>query len=813
MDDLAARLQPHHLRMLRDESAIADDVILARGYRTVTQPGELAGLGFTQAQRLAPGLLLPLHPTDGSEPTLFIYRPDNPRAVSARDGTRRILKYEAPKGSGTRIDCPPACQADLGNPAVDLWITEGQKKADSLASRGLCAIALLGVWNWKGRNAQGGTTLLADWDYVALKGRHVHIVYDSDVMTKAQVQLAMRRLVEHLQRRGATVDTIYLPQTNGHKVGVDDFFAAGHSIDDLHGLIEAPRPTPQPAVPQVDILEEAPQVIRRPMTLHSDHAYAATWLYVKKTITEKLDASGQIILLPEPEVIHTQELYVLRDDGVLFGPGADQELDDLGVEVALPEIPQAHKLWSKAGVMRYRAGQHPDPLDVFSRVVRTIDTFIDFSRSLADQESMAELVACYVLHTYLLDAFQVTSFLWPNGDRGAGKTQTVSLICDLAYLGQMVLSGGSFAALRDLADYGACIAFDDAEGLSDPKKSDPDKRALLLAGNRRGAVVPLKELTGEKIWRTRYVDAFCPRCFSAIRIPDAVLASRTIVIPLIRTGDRAKANRDPNDTSHWPCDWKRLRDDLWAFGLAHLASVHKYAEEVNGASSLLGRNLEPWRPILTVARLLDALDTGQRLVREVTTTDDNGQETTRQLSLFGRMEAISVGYQAERPELEMSDITVLVLKSIVQCMNHAKYANSAKYAKYREAVVFSSADLREAFDALAEEDEVDVSWMGEDPRQRSQKLGKVLQRLRLKKLPHDRGSRLWMLTVGELDAHLAAYGLGGVKSASLPPETLGVLGGPGVLGVTQQGKLRDIEDEPLPGIAEPDPDDEPMEVF
>jgi hypothetical protein len=52
-----------------------------------------------------------------------------------------------------------------------------------------------------------------------------------------------------------------------------------------------------------------------------------------------------------------------------------------------------------------------------------------------------------------------------------------------------------------------------------------------------------------------------------------------------------------------------------------------------------------------------------------------------------------------------------------------------------------------------------------------------------------------------------------VKSASLPPETLGVLGGPGVLGVTQQGKLRDIEDEPLPGIAEPDPDDEPMEVF
>ena len=43
-----------------------------------------------------------------------------------------------------------------------------------------------------------------------------------------------------------------------------------------------------------------------------------------------------------------------------------------------------------------------------------------------------------------------------------------------------------------MADYGATLAFDDAEGLSDPKKTDPDKRALLLAGNRRGNTVPLR---------------------------------------------------------------------------------------------------------------------------------------------------------------------------------------------------------------------------------------------------------------------------------------------------------------------------------
>jgi hypothetical protein len=817
-DELADRLQPHHLDMLRRESVITDDVILARGYRTITQPDELAKLGFTPKQRQVPGLLLPLHPTDGGDPALYIYRPDSPRKVADRKtGAVRVLKYEAPAGSGTRIDCPPPCQADLGNPRVDLWITEGQKKADSLASKGLCAIALLGVWNWKGKNADGGTTFLADWDYVALKGRHVHIVYDSDVMTKTGVQLAMRRLTEHLQRKGAQVDTIYLPQANGHKVGVDDYFAEGHTLQDLQGLIEAPRPTPQAAAPAIEILDMAPPTIRRPLSLVEGHGYAATWLYVRKTVTEALDEkTGQIIVYPQPVSVTGQELYVVRDDGRIYGPGGDQPLEELPIDVLLPEIPQAAKLWSKAGVMRYRAGQHADPLELFGRVVDTVDHFLDFSRSLADQRTMAEMLACYILHTYLLDAFQVTSFLWPNGDRGAGKTQTITLVADLAYLGQLVLAGGSFAALRDLADYGALLAFDDAENLSDPKQADPDKRTLLLAGNRKGAVVPLKELDGDKKWRTRYVDAFCPRCFSAIRIPDPVLASRTIVVPLIRTADKAKANRDPKNAKDWLHDLAQLRDDLWAFGLRFLTAVQDHADAVNHAARLMGRNLEPWRPILTVAHLLDALDTKGTLVREYTVKDSDGSEAPQQLALFQRLENVSVAYQGDRAQLETSDNTVLVLRAIARLAlaqaNQGQVSQVSKCAKYVETVVFSVQQLREAFDALAEEEDMDVDWMG-DERRRAQRLGKVLQRLRVHKPPRSggKGSRLWMLTQSELQGHMDAYGLT-IARESESQKTLGTLGDSAHLA---QGGLDDAPPDhpPTHMPASDDDDDDPLEVF
>ena len=53
--------------------------------------------------------------------------------------------------------------------------------------------------------------LLADFDLIPLRGRTVNIVFDSDIMTKSQVLAAMERLREHLQRRGAIVNVVYLP--------------------------------------------------------------------------------------------------------------------------------------------------------------------------------------------------------------------------------------------------------------------------------------------------------------------------------------------------------------------------------------------------------------------------------------------------------------------------------------------------------------------------------------------------------------------------------------------------------------------------
>jgi hypothetical protein len=241
-------LSEAHLQMLH-QSAISDQVIAERGYRTVTDANELELLGFASAQRQVPGLLLPLHGVDRKN-GIYVFRPDNPRVVEEKrkgknsDGTYpcKVFKYEYPKGAPMKVDCPPLCQSQLANPKVRLWITEGQKKADALASIGECAIALLGVWNFKGKNENGGTTFLTDFDYIAWDQREVRIVFDSDVAVKPQVHQALDRLRHHLERHKARVSVVYLPTApGGAKQGVDDFLAAGNTLEQLLAFSEKPR--------------------------------------------------------------------------------------------------------------------------------------------------------------------------------------------------------------------------------------------------------------------------------------------------------------------------------------------------------------------------------------------------------------------------------------------------------------------------------------------------------------------------------------------------------------------------------------------
>lgn len=242
----AGQLSDHHLAEL-DASEIAPEVRDARGYETLYGTDEDRArlreesipVWAWREESAFPGLLIPLYRVTG-ERIGAQFKPGQPQPHG-----EKTMKYASPVGMKPRLDVPPLAASKVrlagGDPNAPLWITEGVKKADALASKGLAVVSLSGVFNWRSRL---GT--LGDWEDIPLKGRTVVVCFDADARHNRMVLMAMRRLGMWLESKGAaSIHYIIVPEeVDGTPVkGVDDFFHAGGALTDLHRVATTEMPS------------------------------------------------------------------------------------------------------------------------------------------------------------------------------------------------------------------------------------------------------------------------------------------------------------------------------------------------------------------------------------------------------------------------------------------------------------------------------------------------------------------------------------------------------------------------------------------
>ena len=236
-------LDERHLRHLQD-SAISDDIIAERGYVSIT-PGSIHDwrrvAGDIHRDDLLKRVLhqgalaFPLFRCAEETPYTWVLRPDLPR--TSKEG--KPIKYEYPSSTPNILDVLPRYRGALGNPEIDLWITEGCKKADSLASaygEMIVPVNENGVWGWRSKGK-----LLDDFKRVVWEGRRVVLAPDGDVRHNKAVYQAVQRSARLFTAWGAAeVLILLLPnEKDGPKCGVDDYLAQGHTLDELEShLVE-----------------------------------------------------------------------------------------------------------------------------------------------------------------------------------------------------------------------------------------------------------------------------------------------------------------------------------------------------------------------------------------------------------------------------------------------------------------------------------------------------------------------------------------------------------------------------------------------
>ena len=539
-------LQPHrdHLHA----SGISDEVIKERGYESVFGKTRLADVGFSTAQRRPTGILIPLFAPDGSSAG-WQYRPDTPRI---QDG--KPLKYETPSGASIRLDVPPRCRPSLGNPSLDLWITEGIKKGDALASNGLCAAALLGVWGFKGKNNDGGVTFLADFDYIALKERKVIIAFDSDISLKPEVQKAMERLGEHLRRKGANLYSVLLTQDGAKKVGVDDYLLT-HPIEDLQKLIQPLQTVVEAKIEEVFV----PGFILRDGT-------------AGEMIIDPL-TNERSFVIQSPSGTRTNAIEYSAGN-ILYKPMTD------GLA--------GHTVVFASGVSAYA-----NLGDLLAEVRGFIHKYVELP------SNFEAISALYILLSWVYDPLPTLPYLRALGDYGSGKTRFLEVTGAIVFRAIRAAGATSPSPIFRIIDmYRGSLVLDEADFARSDAVSEIVK--ILNSGYKPGSPVLRSEPTNSKNWEPHSYNVFGPKILATRkRWTDRALESRCLTwesegltrqdIPLV-LGPRFRSEAAV------------LRCKLLGFRLDYLPKVIKFnLEDARPVGNLEPRLQEILLPLKAIA--------------------------------------------------------------------------------------------------------------------------------------------------------------------------------------------------------------------
>ncbi len=216
-------LHPDHLADLR-KSGLNDDTIKMMGVYTA-RPADIPKLLRWNPKQVKSALVFPYFGLDG-KPNGF-YRLKVFPSYKDKDG--HTVKYLQKKGTPPHLYISPPIQKILDDPSQSLITTEGEKKAAKSVQEGLPAIAIGGLWNWVKKGTCEG---IEDLDHIAWEIREVTIIPDSDTWTepdtgkRTHLQCAVYALGKELERRGAVVTFLALPQEGKEKVGLDDFLVS-----------------------------------------------------------------------------------------------------------------------------------------------------------------------------------------------------------------------------------------------------------------------------------------------------------------------------------------------------------------------------------------------------------------------------------------------------------------------------------------------------------------------------------------------------------------------------------------------------------
>jgi hypothetical protein len=169
-------------------------------------------VGLPSDRELSDGLAIPLSGDGGA--VRFLRDGAVPKIKHERNAKNSVYEGAFPPGSSY------VWRRIRNDASIPLHIVEGPLKALACTWNDIPTIGINGVWGWSTEHK-----LIPDFQAYEWQGREVILCFDSDVIEKAQVRQALKRLGDELKGLGARVRVKLLPAPDDKNVGADDYLA------------------------------------------------------------------------------------------------------------------------------------------------------------------------------------------------------------------------------------------------------------------------------------------------------------------------------------------------------------------------------------------------------------------------------------------------------------------------------------------------------------------------------------------------------------------------------------------------------------
>ncbi len=263
------------------------------------------------------------------------------------------------------------------------------------------------------------------------------------------------------------------------------------------------------------------------------------------------------------------------------------------IKLLQPELKISHL--RRETVHDYYSGSTTAPDKIFSLISNYIKKHIYFS----DME-IYDLIAVWIMGTYIFRAFRYYPYLHLNAEKGSGKTLLMELMFPISFNGMLMSQPVASTVLKLIEQNSASLYIDEAEGLSQRQASGNNQlKQILKTGFARSGIYYI----GDTMYRT-----YSPKCFAGINQLDDVLADRSITIKMMR---KTESDKKPSyrETPTMLKEQMLMRDQLYLFGLTYGSKIASdYEEEkpfYDKLDHLSNRAYDVWLPLFRIVSVFE----------------------------------------------------------------------------------------------------------------------------------------------------------------------------------------------------------------